>query len=344
MKIAVIAPLRYPIREPFRGGLEMFTDLLVRALRRRGHEVLLLAHPDSDPELPLVPCRCPEEGRFFGNLLAHARMLRTLSTLRVDLIHDNSIHFLPPIAARFLRVPMITTLHTPPYRASRITGWLTRRQPTHRFVSISDHLGRQWAPYVGEYAVIHNGVDLAEWPVSLDHPPEPTAFCYGRLTPEKGIHLAIAAAKRAGFRLAVAGAVTDQAYYKEKIAPELGGAIAYLGHLNRKQLADQIGKASVGVFPAVWDEPFGLVLVEMLACGTPVAAFNSGATPEILEESVGVVVAKGDVTALAGALREAAQKERADCRQRAELFSLQKMIGAYEAVYRSVLSVDNVVD
>ncbi|MTB49628.1 glycosyltransferase [Lewinella sp. W8] len=344
MRIAVIAPLRFPIREPFRGGLEMFTDLLVRALMERGHEVLLLAHPDSSPDLPLVPVPFPERAGFGGTLRAHARMLRILAKLDVDVIHDNSIHFLPPLWSRKTGRPMVTTLHTPPYRASRLTGWMTRGRHPHRFVSISDHLGRQWAPYVGAYTVVHNGIDLQSWPAELSAPARPLAVCYGRITPEKGIHHAIRAAKVAGFPLSIAGAVADRDYFEQLIAPEVGEDVRYLGHLNRAQLGELLAGASVGVFPAVWDEPFGLVLVEMLACGTPVAAFNSGATPEILTSEVGVVVEKGDAEALASAIGEAAGKDRADCRRRAEQFSIQKMVEAYEAVYRSVLAVNDVVD
>jgi UDP-glucose:tetrahydrobiopterin glucosyltransferase len=344
MKIAVIAPLRFPIREPFRGGLEMFTDLLVRALMKQGHEVSLIAHPDSDPELPIIPCSCPEDAGFIGTLRAHARMLRVLAKLEVDMVHDNSIHFLPPLWAKWNGVPMVTTLHTPPYRASRMTGWMTRGQQTPRYVSISDHLGRRWAPYIGEYTVIHNGIDLQAWPLATQVPQKPIAFCYGRFTPEKGMHYAVQAAKLAGIPLALAGAITDKVYYEEMIAPQIGQGVSYLGHLDRRQLAEELGKATVGVFPAVWDEPFGLVLVEMLACGTPVAAFNSGATSEILTEEVGVVVEKGNVEGLAMAMKQAAKKKRSDCRKRAEAFSIEKMVEAYEAVYQSVLAVNNVVD
>lgn len=336
MKIALLAPLRFPVAEPFHGGLEMHTHLLARELALRGHEVTLFAHPDSDPQFNLVPVNVAENAGFLAYTLALRKAVRLAGSGGFEVIHNNSIHFLPPLLARELPCPMVTALHTPPYRSHRFTARLTRRTPTHHYAAISHFLGRQWQPFIGDdYSVVHNGLDPAAWPFSAT--PEPkTAIWYGRFSPEKGAEYAIEAARLAGYQLTLAGPISDPLYFNSLVAPELDDNIRYVGHLNQAELAGLVGRAAVGMVTSVWDEPFGLVFAEMLACGTPVAGFESGAAGEIITTEVGALVAKYDVGALAQVLGEVeGSRVRQHCRERVmNNFPIAGMVDRYLEVYR----------
>ena len=332
MRIALLAPLRFPIAEPFHGGLEMHTHLLAKGLVAAGHEVTLFAHPDSDFIGQLTACSMPAEAGLLGQTLAYRKAMLAIRRGNFDAVHNNSIHWLPPLLAGGLRCPVVTTLHTPPYRTLRWAGRFSRAA-NHTFVSISQHLHDDWAAYVGPHKVVHNGIDVARWPLGTAPVPG-TAVWYGRFTPEKGAEYAIAAAREAGYSLTLAGPVYDQAYFDEKIAPELDSQITYAGHLRQEELAAVVGKAAVGIVTSVWDEPFGLVYVEIPACGTPVAAFASGAAAEIVIPATGAIVPKYDTGALAQVLGTLTGGDRAERRLAVrERFGVRRMIERYEALY-----------
>lgn len=313
----------------------MHTYLLSRELVARGHEVTLLAHPDSDVQFNLVPVAVGENASFLTYSRAIRKAVRLADEGDFDVVHNNTIHFLPPLLAQGLSVPMVTTLHTPPYKSHRFTARLTRQVANHHYAAISHFLGGQWQPFIGDnYTVIHNGLDTDAWPFSAN--PEPkTAIWYGRFTPEKGAEYAIAAARAAGYRLTLAGPVSDQAYFDQKVTPELDDTIRYAGHLNQTELAALVGRSAVGIVTSVWDEPFGLVFAEMLACGTPVAGFESGAAAEIVTPEVGDLVAKYDVSALTQVLWEVERsKERTSCRKWAvSAFPVSGMVEGYLGLY-----------
>ncbi len=189
-----------------------------------------------------------------------------------DIVHNNSLHYLPVLCDD--HHPIVHTLHTPP------TPWLesahrigrTRRRHHTRITSVSYDNATRWGDLVDR--VVHNGVDTAAWPLGAG--TGGYAFWSGRLVPEKGAHLAIEAARRAGIRLVVAGPAHDPAYFDDVLAPELGRGCDYVGHCHSSDVARYLADASVALVTPMWDEPFGLVVAEALACGTPVAAFNRG--------------------------------------------------------------------
>jgi len=337
MKIAILAPLRFPIAEPFAGGLEIHTYLLAHGLAKRAHEVTLFAHPASDSAFKLVACPVREGVGSVAYAFAMRKAMRRIAAGDFDVVQNNSIHFLPPLLARALPFPMVTTLHTPPYKSHRFTAGLTRRSGSHTYVAISRFLGEQWSSLIGDYSVVHNGVDLAAWPFSPVAEAK-TAVWYGRFTPEKGAEFAVEAARLAGYRLTLAGPVYDSVYFDEKIAPLLNDNIIYAGHLGQTDLAALVGKSAVGLVSSVWEEPFGLAYVEMLACGTPVAGFRSGAAAEIITAETGILVEKRNVQALAQVLGEVERsKDRRACRQRAEAtFPVNRMVERYLELYEKL--------
>ena len=347
VKIAVLAHLKFPIAQPYPGGLEMHTHLLTRALRRRGHRVTLFASQGSDPDLAPDPV-CPPTGDALGDdargaaidraeAEAYARIMAGVARGGFDLVHNNSLHALPLRRSRGLGIPMVTALHTPPFDS--LAAGVRACAPGMAFTAVSRSLAEAWRGLVAEPRVIGNGIDLAAFAFRAEPAPEPYAFWSGRIVPEKGLHLAIAAARAAGLRLAFAGPRPDPAYWDAVIAPLLGDDLTDLGHLSHAALARGLAGARVALVTPRWEEPFGLVVAEALACGTPVAGFHRGALPDILDTACGRLARADDPRDLARAIGEAAGLDRRACRARAEaLFDADAMTDRYEALYREVLA------
>jgi glycosyltransferase involved in cell wall biosynthesis len=352
MKIAIIAHMKFPIRQPFHGGLEMHTHCLTQELMRRGHDVTLFALSDSDPAFNVVEptlnaisreggedlfAEEPGFGRDFVNKFhAYMEILTAIQRGDFDIVHNNSLHFLPLSIAHTLGCPMVTTLHCPPFASLRSGVMLARPYLGNQFVAVSESTASQWTDDITHCRVIHNGIQVDRWRYSGEGEAG-TAFWFGRFCPEKGAEYAIYAARRAGYRLRLAGSIYDRGYFDRKVAPLLGGGIEYIGHLDHEEICREVGRAAVGLFTSTWDEPFGLVLPEMLACGTPVVSFDSGAAGEILDETCGIIVPKRDTAAMAGAMDRAAALDRAACRRRAErYFPVGRMISDYEKLYEKL--------
>ena len=346
-RIAIIASARFAIREPFAGGLEAHTWTLARALRRRGHDVTIFAGPGSDPALDVreIPARRPrisQAARADVSMTADAwlaehhayltLMLHLSRTSQFDVVHNNSLHHLPIAMAAAVATPMVTTLHTPP------TPWLESAIQAGpcpvTFVAVSEHTARAWR-HTASATVIQNGIDVDLWPPGPGGGP---AIWFGRLVPEKGADLAIRAARAAGLELDLVGPVADRSYFDQHIRPQLGPGIRYLGHLDHSALAARVGAATVTLVTPRWDEPYGLVVAESLACGTPVAGFDRGGVAEILAPDCGVLVGPDDVPGLAGAAVRAGALSRDRARAHAvRRCSLDRMIDAYESLYARLM-------
>ena len=349
LRIALIASARYPIREPFPGGLEAHTWQLAQRLRARGHRVCVFGGVGSDPdlgvhELPELPTisalaradvSMPPEW-FLAEHHAYLALMLELGrgSGHYDLVHNNSLHYLPVAMASTLPMPVLTTLHTPP------TPWLESairlRAPSTRFAAVSHYTAGQWRPAIPEPDVVHNGVDVDFWSAG---PGEGVPVWFGRIVPEKGPTEAIRAARVAGSGLRLAGPTPDPRYFRQEVAPLLGDGVDYLGHLDHAQLVALIGSARAAVVTPCWDEPYGLVVAEALACGTPVAGFRRGALPELLDDSCGVLADPGDVAGLAAAIDEAGRLDRRAARHHAELTcSVDAMVDGYERLYAELAS------
>lgn len=341
MKVALIGSARHGVEEPFAGGLEAHTSYLARGLEGLGHEVsVFAAGAGGDGFVPTEAARgdvsMPEES-FMLEHHAYLELMLALSGSGFDVVHNNSLHYLPVAMSPMLGRPLVTTLHTPP------TPWLQSALRcvggAATCVSVSRRNAASWGDTVRVREVIPNGVDLGLWPFDPGPARQRTAVWAGRITPEKGPHLALLAAREAGYALRLAGPVADEGYFRREVEPLLGGGLEYVGHLPHKRLARLVGEAAVSLCTPRWDEPYGLVVAEALACGTPVAAFGRGAVPEILDETCGRLTPPDDVPGLARAVREAAKLDRRDCRRRAEeACSLGAMVGRYHALYEDLLS------
>jgi glycosyltransferase involved in cell wall biosynthesis len=352
VRVCIVASSRFPIAEPFAGGLEAMTHGLASELVRRGHEVTLFAAPGSDPDLPvdhIVPAELTVSDAALADVNAppvgwlaehHAyldlmlRLARTGAD-RFDVVHNNSLHHLPVAMASSLGLPLLTTLHTPPlpFVESAIQLAPHVGGDSSSFVAVSSFTAQAWEHVVGS-DVVHNGIDLQRWRYGSGGGP---AVWSGRLVPEKAPHEAIDACRRAGVPLVLVGPAHDQAYYRREVEPRLGSGVEYRGHLDHRELAHLLRAASVAVVTPAWDEPYGLVASEAMASGTPVAGYARGGLPEVVGTDGGVLVAPGDVDALAVAVRAARRLDRVDVRRHAErTCSLEVMVDAYERHYEAL--------
>lgn len=348
LRIGVIAHLKHPIREPFAGGLEMHTHLLASSLRDRGHRVTVFASTRSEPQLGLEAI-CDETSldavglseatdvAFFREHHAYLRLMNDLRHRDFDLIHNNSLHYLPVAMADALPMPMVTTLHTPPFCWLE-SGVRVARGGNNSFVGVSQSIRAAWSPVTQVDDVILNGIDLKRFAFASCAQSPAYLVWYGRIVPEKGLHFALDAARRVGMPLLFAGPALDRDYFDSQIAPRMGPQATYLGHLDHADLSRVIGGAIAFLCTPCWEEPYGLVVAEALACGVPVAAFARGAIPEILTPECGVLAAPDDAASLSEATRRAMGLSRQACRVRAEtLCDAERMIDFYEAHYQTRL-------
>jgi glycosyltransferase involved in cell wall biosynthesis len=341
MKIAMIGHLKYAINEPFAGGLEMHTHLLARALRARGHEVNLFAAVGSDPATGAIELCSPTGPNSAASALAEHRVYTTLmdrlAESDFDVVHNNSLHHGPLERCGDLRMPMVTTLHTLPFDSlGRAAVQVTA--PSHRFIAVSKTLAKLWASLVLIDDLITNGVDLSDFQFAGAPALARYWVWHGRIVPEKGLHLAIDAAVAGGVELRFAGPIADEDYFASAIVPRLAEGVTYAGHLTHPALAALVGGARVCLCTPRWDEPFGLVIAEALACGTPVAGFHRGALPELLDSSSGVLIDGEDPMRLAMAAMAAEKLARTACHARAKRhWDADRMVRQYEDLYASLI-------
>ncbi len=348
MRIGIVGHHVAPIRPPFAGGVESHTHYLARWLTEAGHEVTLFALEGSAiGGVRVVPLqmrpRISDTARgdvsmppraFMDAHCAYQSLLVELhGHCPFDVVHLQTLHYLPVAMAALLPVPAVLTLHCPP------TPWLEaallartggRLWPT----AVSEYTATQWRHVAPTARVIPNGIDPVHWPAG---PGGRSAFWSGRIVPEKAPHLAIQAARRAGLELRVAGPIYDEAYFREFVEPELGPGVTYLGHLGHADLARAVGGSGVALVTPAWEEPFGLVAAEAMTTGTPVAGFARGGLPDVVG-SGGVLVAPGDVDALADAARAALALDRRAVRQAAvSRLGIDAMGAAYLGLYERAL-------
>lgn len=360
MRIAVLATNRNPLSEPFAGGQESLTAALVRGFRRRGHEVVLYASAGTPVDLADVVVTYPElprlsevaaldpqlpEKPFLADHHAFTFAVRDLATRAgLDVVANHSLHHLPLSLSTLLPVPVVTTLHTPPFPWLELGAVLAA--PTARYVAVSQALAQQWT--ILDAQVISNGVDASIFEPGPGSPAGDLVWV-GRITPEKAPHLAIRAARAAGRRLRLAGPVSDADYARDVVFPLLGDGVEFVGPLGPGALATLIGRSAALLVTPRWDEPFGLVAVEAALCGTPVVALGRGGVGEAVTPRTGIVIADDGtrdddwcVAELAWATKQSKFLDRDEVRRCAvELFSLEGCVAAHLDVLHQAAGVES---
>lgn len=356
LRIAVVAPLRFPIRRPHAGGLETAVWSEVEALRARGHDVRVIAVAGSEhvepgslfemPELswPVGAARTDKTYPAAYETISVPMLRRALEAIAddadaYDVISNHCLHALPLLMAPHLGVPMVTTLHTPT-DDTFVAAHLSAGGRGSTFLSVSGHTRREWHRAGVSSTLLSNGVDPRVWTAG---PGGDGLVWFGRIVPEKAPHLAVAVARALGRPLTIAGRVGDRAYADEVLAPLLGDGVSYVGELGPEALADLVGRSALALATPAWAEPFGLVGPEALMCGTPVVGFAVGGVPEIAAVTVGMeLVPAGDTDAMTQAARGLLEASgdpafRAAVRARAvERFSLDARVAALEDLYISL--------
>ena len=338
MRIGLIAPPWLPVPPPRYGGTEVVVDGLARGLVAAGHDVLLAAPAGSTCPVPLVPdMPKPSIGTsatwFAGAELYHVARAYAAMT-DVDLVHDHTVAG-PFFRYRPAALPVVTTSHGP--FSSHLGDLYRLMGPEVSMVAIS-HRQAADAKGIRVARVIHHGIDVDAVPVG-DGSGGYAAFL-GRMSPDKGPREAILAAREAGLRLLMSARVQGEEetdYFDSQIAPLLGPDVEFLGELTAAEKYQLMGGAAVFLNPIQWPEPFGLVMIEALATGTPVVGTGSGAAPEIVDDGVTGYL-RGTIRELAEALVLASALDRRACRQSAETrFSIGRMVSDHVSLYREVL-------
>ncbi|MGI5289986.1 glycosyltransferase family 4 protein [Nonomuraea polychroma] len=337
LHIAMIAPPWQDVPPRAYGGIEEMLASLVKGLDRRGHQVTLIGagHTTAPARFLATYARPPSEriGDPLPELLHAARARRLLAGLDADIVHDHSLA--GPLTAACRAVPTVVTCHGP--ADGELGGCYRELGADISLVAISDAQRRN-APGLDWVATVHNALDVDTYPFRPDK--EEWVLWLGRFHPYKGAHLAIDAARAAGRNIILAGKLTEpteHACFDTYIRPRLGPDATYIGEADAGRKRELLAAARCLLFPIQWEEPFGMVLIEAMACGTPVVALGRGAVPEVVADG-----RTGFVLHSAAQLPAAIQAiERIDphaCRKHVEqYFSAETMAAAYEQVYWRVL-------
>jgi glycosyltransferase involved in cell wall biosynthesis len=344
VRIAMLAPPWIPVPPPAYGGIEEVVRLLSEGLTARGHAVTLFAPPgsrssadvavvleDSYPnDIQKAQFEADHVARAFAAVDAAAHEGRPY-----DVLHDHTGHTALAMADR-IGVPVVHTLHGPfTEQASR---FYARHGRKACIVAISKAQLDDAPAEMGGGQVVPNPIEVGEWPFRGDK--EDYVLWIGRMSPDKGPNRAIAAARRADVHLKLAGPVQpgQEAFFAEEVEPHIDGGIEYVGEADGDAKRALYQGARALLMPIRWPEPFGLVMVEALASGTPVIAFPEGSAPEVVEDGrTGFIV--DDEPAMAAAIERLADIDPAECRRSCEQrFSVEAVVRGYERVYRTAAS------
>ena len=333
-RIAVLSPISWRTPPRAYGPWELVVSLITEELVRMGMDVTLFASGDSETSGKLIGV-CPHP--YSEDPLADPKVMECLHISEVferaadfDLIH-NHFDFLPLTYSGLVDTPMLTTIHG--FSSPSIVPVYKKYNGRTHYVAISE---ANKSPELDYIATIHHGIDITQFSF-VESRGEYLLF-FGRIHPDKGTYEAIQVAQRAGKKLIIAGIIQDQAYFDTQVQPYIDGVmVEYLGPVGAVKRPGVLSGALALLHLINFDEPFGLSLLESMACGTPVIAFGRGSMPEIIRHGeTGYIVENiDDAVDAVDAVRSI---DRSDCRKDVELrFSHTRMATDYARVYREIL-------
>lgn len=355
LRIAQIAPLWTTVPPKKAGGTERIVASLCNLLADRGHEVTLFAAAGSNTKATLIPGypqTLLDAGIGWDNNVWTLKNVSTAYTLSkkgaFDIIHNHTdmwgfffaaLHATPTLHTvhnRVIPVPPSSAGDT--IDAARYDLYQEYRQQLN-FAFISESARAQSQLDFPKSRIVYNGIDLS--PFAFREKPDEYFAWVARLDDYKGAEQAIAACEKLGVRLKMAGPIDKlkQSYFEQRIKPHLNDRIEHLGELTSQELSDLYGGARALLFPISWEEPFGLVVVEAMACGTPVIAYNRGSMPELIQNGINGFVIDSDLDALIQTMQQTKDISRASCRASVvKNFSEEHMVEAYEKYYYDILA------
>jgi glycosyltransferase involved in cell wall biosynthesis len=341
MRIAQVSPPWVAVPPKGYGGIEWIVADLADGLADRGHDVTLFATGDSETRARLEYAIEEAPGPRFNNSIWHdvvhqLHVHRDVS--RFDLIHQHSF-WSGLVGAMHLPVPVVHTLHRSfTEQMRRLYEPIADRV---WFVALSE-AQRRAMPNLRYAGVVHNGIRPERYPLS--EIKEDFLLFLGRTNPDKGPRRAVEAARAAGKPLVMSVKMAEpveEDHWRDEVEPLLGEDVTVLSEIGHDRKVDLLQRARAVLFPIGWEEPFGLVMAEAMACGTPVIATPRGAVPEVIEDGVTgfVVPVDGYADATAGVVKRLGEIDPKACRRRVEdLFTVDRMLDGYERVYRRVIS------
>ena len=338
MRILLINKPYYPVPPTHYGGVERIVDALARGLKARGHQVTLLARIDSTCPVGVVPWRTEESHSPIGRARSALEVIETIAPESFDLVHCHAA-----VSAVFLAalrgVPVVTTFHLPitmrTLRYVRVLG------KSRMFFTAPSRTMISAARAEREVEYIPNFVEIDRFQFRATVSEDAPIVMMGRIDMEKGVHFGIEAARKAGRKLIIAGTIDPGSvrYFDRYVRPHIDNEkVRYVGPVDDRQKAKLLGAAAAFLLPAQWEEPFGIVMVEAMACGTPVIGFRRGEIPGIIVHGRTGFVA-GDVDEMAVQIGRIGAIDRAQCRKEVERnYSSDLVIDRYIACYYSALA------
>ena len=340
LRIAITVDPEIPVPPRLYGGIERIVDMLVRGLMRRGHEVTLFANPESTIECHLLPFPGSRSQNKLDTAANMWHVSKAIQRGHFDVVHSFArLAYLIPLLAQRMHKIMSNQRGVTP-RAVRFGNLLSLG--TLSFTACAAHLIRQWHSD-GNFHVIYNGVPLETYQCTARVEPDAPLIYLGRVEKIKGVHLAIEVAKKSGRRLIIAGNVPlgeqHRRYFSERIQPHVDGkTVEYVGPVDDASKNRLLGESAAMLMPLLWEEPFGIVMAEALACGTPVIGLRRGSLPEIVEQGINGFICDSvdDMTSAVGRIPEI---KRQQCRRIAEdRFSDRVIVDCYERLYRELVA------
>lgn len=335
IRVMLTADPDLPVPPRLYGGIERIIALLAEGLASRGHDVTLVARGDSTVGVRVVPYRC-EDSSASSALINALEIAKAVRRHRPDVIHSfgrlaSLVAVFPTHLPKIMSYQRSITPRSIVWGRRLSLGRVTFAACSHRMLDDVRHL----APW----RVIYNAVDVARYRFAPHVPADAPLVFLGRIEAIKGPHLAVDIARRSGRRLVLAGNVPDEhrGFFEEKIRPLVDGHwVEYIGPVDDGQKSELLSGASALLMPILWEEPFGIVMAEALACGTPVIGLRRGAVSEVVEEGVTGFV-RDTPDELVEAVTALSTLDRTACRRAAEQrFSAEMLVDEHEALYEEV--------
>jgi glycosyltransferase involved in cell wall biosynthesis len=337
LAIAFVVPPWFDVPPRAYGGIEAMAASLIEALIDRGHEVVLIGAGNNGTRARFLRTHdtalSSRIGETLPEMLHAARSNRHLDRLDVDIVHDHSLA--GPLSARGRRIPTVVTAHGP--STGEIGTYYRNVCSDVHLVAISGSQQRIAAGEIRWAAMVYNAITTADFRFRGEK--DDYVLFLGRFSPEKGAHLAIDAARSVGRPILLAGKLQEpkeRAYFEAEVRPRLASDAQFVGEVDMIGKQELYAAAHCLLFPIRWEEPFGMVMIEAMACGTPVVALRRGSVPEIVTDGVTGFI-RDHPSELAAAINQAGEIDPAACRRHVEKhFDVSIMAAGYESVYAAL--------
>jgi glycosyltransferase involved in cell wall biosynthesis len=334
MRLAMLAPIAWRTPPRHYGPWEQVVSLITEGLVKQGIDVTLFATKDSVTAAKLravAPIGYEEDPTVHGKVWECLHISELFEhASEFDLIHNN-FDFLPLSYTGLVKTPVVTTIHG--FSSPKILPVFQKYNGRVKYVSISN---ADRDPSLDYIATVYHGIDMHSF--TLNTQPDTYLIFFGRIHPDKGATEAIQIAKASGRKLIMAGLIQDQDYFKKDIEPHLDNdQVTYVGNVGPQERDKLLGQAAALLHPIHFNEPFGLSIVEAMACGTPVIAFNKGSMPEIIIDGQNGFLVQ-DVAEAIAVVDKISSLDRSKCREHVQAkFSQDRMVADYIKVYEQIL-------